>query len=52
MNPELREYFQELGRKGGKAKSKAKARAARKNVAKARKARWEYSDSIVVPESL
>lgn len=36
---DLREYFREIGRKGGKAKTPAKRRSAKLNVAKAREAK-------------
>jgi hypothetical protein len=34
----LKEYMQELGRKGGSAKTRKKTAAAKKNIVKARKA--------------
>lgn len=40
LNGAIKEYFSGLGKSGGKAKSKAKARAVRKNLALARAKRW------------
>ena len=36
---DLRAYFREIGRKGGRAKTPAKRRSAKLNVAKAREAK-------------
>jgi len=36
----IKKVMQELGKRGGKSKSKAKGDAARKSLAKARKTRW------------
>lgn len=36
----IQDYFSQLGQNGGRAKSKAKARAVRKNLALARAKRW------------
>lgn len=39
MTKAVREFLAEIGQKGGRSRSKAKRRAVRRNVAKARQAR-------------
>lgn len=38
---ELREYFRNIGRRGGKARSAQKRKASQTNIAKARESRWK-----------
>ena len=46
----IREHYQQVGKKGGVSKSKAKVAAGRKNIEKALEARWGKKFKLVPRE--